>query len=102
MAWQYLPDIESDMSVFHRIEDVRAMPAQRFIDLVLRLPAYRGVMRAVLEAAQLEEESEGRSWPSSSSPAGRSDEVRHVPSDNLEALANDPDFAGQLEIQRGG
>ncbi len=47
---QYLPDIESDMSAFHRIDDIYSMEAARFFRLATRLPAYKGVMRALMEA----------------------------------------------------
>lgn len=99
MAWHYLADIESDMSVFHRIDDPRAMPAQRFIDLAMRLPAYTGVMRRLLEREVIEEQDEPMS--NAPRPQGQGGEARHVSSDNLDTLAADPAFAGELEIVRG-
>lgn len=42
----YLDDIESDLSVFHRIDDIWSMPGPRFFRLVWRLAAYQGVMQA--------------------------------------------------------
>lgn len=101
MAWNYLADIESDMSVFHRIDDARAMPAQRFIDLALRLPAYSGVMRRRLEKLAMDEDEENGTAPSSTRGQGVNGENRYVPSDNLDTLANDPDFAGSIEIVKG-
>jgi len=44
-----LDDLESDFSAIHRIDDMLAMPAPKFFRLALRLPAYRGVMRAIVE-----------------------------------------------------
>lgn len=43
-----LPDIASDLSVFHRIpvEEVHRMPAARFFMLAMRLPAYTGAVQA--------------------------------------------------------
>jgi hypothetical protein len=48
IAWvlDYLPDLESDMSAFHRVDDIWSMPGARFFRLAWRLPAYEGVMRA--------------------------------------------------------
>jgi len=46
----YKEDIASDFSVFHRVDDVSAMPARRFFSLAVRLVAYKGVLRARIEA----------------------------------------------------
>lgn len=46
-----LDDIASDMSVFHRIEEVESMPARRFFAFATRLPAYSGAVTARLAAA---------------------------------------------------
>jgi hypothetical protein len=43
----YLDDIASDLSAFHRIDDAGEMEAAVFFRLAHRLPAYRGVMHAV-------------------------------------------------------
>jgi hypothetical protein len=40
-----LDDIESDMSAFHRVDDIEVMPAGRFFRLAARLPAYSGAVR---------------------------------------------------------
>lgn len=40
-----LPDIESDMSAVHRVDDIWSMPAARFFAFAWRLPCYRGAMR---------------------------------------------------------
>lgn len=42
----YLDDIESDLSVFHRVDDWRSMAGPRFFRLAVRLAAYNGVMHA--------------------------------------------------------
>jgi hypothetical protein len=42
---EYLDDIASDMSVFHRCDDIRALPARTLFSAIPRLPAYQGVMR---------------------------------------------------------
>ena len=48
LGWMldYLDDIASDMSVFHRIDDVTALDGPRFFRLAWRLSAYTGVMQA--------------------------------------------------------
>jgi hypothetical protein len=68
---QFLPEIESDMSVFHRVEDIYTMRADRFFRRVSCLAAYDGalatrktdqeradvqVRRATQPAAELTEE----------------------------------------------
>jgi hypothetical protein len=40
-----LEDIRSDLSVFHRIDDMESMPALRFVSMVERLVHYEGVIR---------------------------------------------------------
>lgn len=42
----HLEDVESDMSVFHRVNDIYTMQGPRFFDYVLRLGAYMGVVQA--------------------------------------------------------
>lgn len=44
-------DVASDMSVFHRIEEVEAMSGRRFFAFAIRLPAYAGAVRARLAMA---------------------------------------------------
>lgn len=53
-----LPDIESDMSVFHRIDDIYSMPGPKFFRLAWRLAAYQGCMRdnAITAARRLQAE----------------------------------------------
>lgn len=46
----YLDDIESDMSVFHRIDDVWSMPSTQFFRYAERLFAYNGVLAAQARA----------------------------------------------------
>lgn len=47
----YLDDIESDMSVFHRVDDPWSMPAPRFFAFASRLPAYNGAVAIAYAAA---------------------------------------------------
>lgn len=48
LAWvlDHLDDIASDLSVFHRIDDVDAMDGPTYFRLAWRLAAYQGVMQA--------------------------------------------------------
>lgn len=41
--------IQSDLSVFHRVDDVARMPAHRLCELAPLLPAYSGALAARLE-----------------------------------------------------
>lgn len=64
-AIDYEADIESDLSVFHRIDDPMSIDGPRYFRLVLRLPAYMGVMQA---RAADEREEGGQSYQSYQSP----------------------------------
>ena len=81
----HLDDIASDLSAFHRIDDMWQMDAQTFYRLVVRLPAYRGALRA--EAERLARQDERRR--EAQGLAGR--EVVPAPAG---ALATIPAFAG--------
>lgn len=50
LVWvlHFLPEIESDMSVFHRVEDIYVMRAERFFRLVTLLTAYDGALASRL------------------------------------------------------
>jgi hypothetical protein len=43
-----LDDVESDMSVFHRIDDISKLPANKFFRLAERLPYYTGAVQATM------------------------------------------------------
>lgn len=44
----YLEDIASDLSVFHRVDDPMALSSSRYFLWAERLPAYEGAVRAAL------------------------------------------------------
>lgn len=69
MWLKYMGDIESDFSVFHRVEDVREIPASKFFPRVRRLVAYKGALRMTAE-----EEAEKKD----KSPAGRERKVERT------------------------
>jgi hypothetical protein len=92
------------MSAFHRIDDLRSMPARRLIDFALRLPAYKGILRALIEA-DAHEETKTSVQGASAAPAapasrpGYSADIRQnrtVPSDAA-TLLTDPALAGMFE-----
>jgi hypothetical protein len=52
--WVYyvLDDVCSDMSVYHRISDIRLLDAPTFFSLARRLPAYNGAVCIALKNLQ--------------------------------------------------
>lgn len=45
---EYVQDIESDLSVFHRVDDVDRLTIARYLMLTPRLSAYDGALKAKL------------------------------------------------------
>lgn len=94
----YLDDIASDMSVFHRVDDITAMPARRFFKLVVRLSAYEGMMRVRAIEADQESQPAPSSQPQGNWPApAASGQRREVPATKA-ALQNDPVFGGLISF----
>jgi hypothetical protein len=54
---EHRADVESDLSVFHRIDDPGSLHPQRLIDLVVRLGFYPGVVQARLRAETAAEDA---------------------------------------------
>jgi hypothetical protein len=52
VSWviEYVKDVESDLSVFHRVDDVDQITIARYLDLAPRLGAYEGALRRRLAA----------------------------------------------------
>lgn len=46
LAWfiAHLADVRSDFSVYHRVDDLEAMPAHRFVGFLPRIPVYGGAV----------------------------------------------------------
>ena len=44
----HLDDLESDMSVFHRVDDIESLSGPKFLRLAYRITCYQGVMAAQL------------------------------------------------------
>lgn len=60
-------DVESDLSVFHRVSEMGDLDAQLFLSRAVRLPAYTGATRARLD---LQRQAQGQFGPGSrQSPA---------------------------------
>lgn len=68
----YLDDVESDLSAFHRIDDMYALDGPTLLRLAIRLPAYEGVLRAraMAEAADEEKASPASRAPQARQPGG--------------------------------
>jgi hypothetical protein len=52
---QFLPEVESDMSVFHRVEDITTMRADVFVRRAQCLMAYGGAVRQEARRQALEQ-----------------------------------------------
>jgi hypothetical protein len=59
---EYLDEIESDLSAFHRIDDYLEMDCLKFFRLAFRLVHYQGAVRAQAEATS-EEEGYSNEYP---------------------------------------
>lgn len=59
----YLDDIESDLSAFHRVDDYLDMDCLKFFRLAFRLVHYQGAVRAQAENNS-EEEGYSNEYPS--------------------------------------
>jgi hypothetical protein len=87
----HLEDIESDFAVLHRVDDPLSLPGPEFFRKASRLPAYRGVMRARVEAAQERAQHSYGGTPSSRSgqaPRG-AEPVQEVPLAQVYAMHPD-------------
>lgn len=70
----YLDEIDSDMSVFHRVDDARTtMPPALYFGRAEMLPAYPGIMR--VRAQQVNER--GGAPASASAPIVSDDWIEH-------------------------
>jgi hypothetical protein len=80
--------VESDLSVFHRIDDLASLHPQRLIDLVVRLAYYSGVVQARIRAEAAEQEP---------APTMSIDQDRTVPSEAA-TLATDPVLSELIDL----
>lgn len=79
----HLADIESDFSVFHRIDDPLSLSGPEFFRKAYRLSAYRGVMYARVAAHQ------ARSQPAATTGQAGSGEVKNVSLNRMQAMFPD-------------
>lgn len=88
-----LPEIESDLSALHRIEDPYPLAGSRMIRLIERLPAYDGAVRAALLARQAPAPVQQEDvW---TAPASAPSEVLTLEGSTLAAMAgDDPNLVG--------
>lgn len=57
---QFIDDVESDMSVYHRVDDIMSMPSGRFFKLAKRLPSYQGALYHSIIRTQNENDPEAK------------------------------------------
>lgn len=85
----HLDDIASDLSVFHRIDDVLGLDGPTLWRLAWRLPHYRGCMRGVVERLQADEET----GTSQASPRPARSSTSPIVQGTATALQSAPAFA---------
>lgn len=85
--------------MFHRVDDMYAMPAATFFALAPRLAAYQGAMRARLQAEAAE--SEDAPPPSPAMPAQVGTGPQMVGASRAE-LQSEPSFAGIFSFGSSG
>lgn len=59
------------MSVFHRVDEIEHLPGPRFLRLAVRLPAYDGVMRVRVTAANEHDQPTRAAAPKPAPGGGR-------------------------------
>lgn len=91
----HLADLESDLSVLHRVDDMWSMPGAKFLRLAKRTVAYRGVMQARAQALMDADAQEAT--PAATTPVARSQpgvvEIDATPA----AVASRPELAGLID-----
>jgi hypothetical protein len=88
----HLDDLESDFSVFHRIDNIYGLPAREFVAKAERMSAYAGVMQArVIEEKQREEEGgvPMQTYNSADVAPRRPQAAPQRPSERVQALTPD-------------
>lgn len=83
-AVQNIEDVKSDMSVFHRVDDILTMAAASFFSRVERLGAYKGIVQMRGRIRNAEEDQRNTPSPTAGAPyAAASSRPQHVPADVL-------------------
>lgn len=87
---EHLDDICSDLSVFHRIDDIFDLDAVTFWRLAWRLPAYQGRMAVVVQ--ELQERQDQATSRSPSRAGGSGGSRQQTVQGTATALRNHPEF----------
>ncbi len=75
-----LEDVKSDMSAFHRVDDIHAIPASVFFPRAERLGAYPGIISYRAKVKQLAEQQPAAA-PGSRAPIHNPREAKTVPAE---------------------
>ncbi len=89
-------DIASDLSAFHRVDDVSTIDGPRYFALAQRLSAYGGVIGAIMAERQRRENDDGSGAHSGASRGGASQ--RSVVSDAV-AIASAPEWIEHVKSE---
>lgn len=87
-------DVQSDLSVFHRVDDMGAMDIELFLSRAVRLPAYAGATRARLD---LQRAAQAPSATPSWTPAAAQADPDNTPPEVVAQLR-----AGVISAAHGG
>jgi hypothetical protein len=95
----YLDDIASDFSVFHRVGDITVMPGPAFFRLAPRLSAYAGAMQA--RALEARDEQPSREPQARGASSGASEQQQFEPATRASLMA-DSSLRGIFSFGTGG
>jgi len=87
----YFPDLESDFSAIHGIDDMYSLPSRKFFNFANRISAYQGVMRVLVE-----KEMEGTQMSAGAVQADRT--VYEVPAGTSDLQMNFGEFMDVAEV----
>ncbi|MGW4129497.1 hypothetical protein [Amycolatopsis japonica] len=95
--FDHLDDVLSDMSVFHRIDDLDQAAAAVFLPRMVRLPIYDGAVRHAMQRALDQPAPAAVEAPAREEPAP----VRAHTTDELKALNQSREY-GPLGVNQAG
>jgi hypothetical protein len=103
----HLEDLESDLSVFHRIDNLHTLDGPRFFRLALRIFAYDGVMSSRLAALDDTDTAAPGAGPGSvdealAGPIPEGGRARRADMDVDELAAIAPGLIERTEVNSGG
>ncbi|MEV6648058.1 hypothetical protein [Amycolatopsis sp. NPDC051371] len=104
MGWffDHLDDVLSDMSVFHRVDELDQLPAAVFLPRMVRLALYDGAVRHAMRRA-VEQPSEPAPVPAPTQPgqAAEPAPIRAHTANELKALNQTREY-GPLGVNQAG